>query len=193
MSVYGGGRLPGLEPTVRAVCSRFPPPSQPPTVSRPATRGENKNMTDPSLPGEWLTLREASERVGRSVRVVRAAVRAGEIAYRRGEARTAPYFVAVDSLEARFPPDTAPPSAAIVLLSEFQTRERELQVRIEDLTARAARAEGVSEAMRERIRAVRDDQERVQAEVDKVREQLEKARRWERAGWRERRRLRRGT
>ena len=132
-----------------------------------------------------MTLREASERVGRSIRVVRAAVKAGEIAHRKGEARTDPYTVAADSLEARFPPDLAPPAAAIVLLTEYQTRDRELQARIEELTGTAARAEGITEVLRERVEAERE-------RADQLAEDLAVARRWERAGWRQRRRLRKG-
>jgi len=138
-------------------------------------------MTNPSTEPSYITLREASERVGRSVRVVRTAVKAGEIVSRRGEARTAPYFVAVDSLLQRFPPGTAP-AATVVLLSEHQRREQELQARVEELTGKAARAEGIAGVLRERVESERQ-------RADQLAEELAVARRWERAGWRQRRRL----
>jgi len=147
--------------------------------------------TEPSIDPSYITLREASDRVGRSVRVVRSAVKAGEIVSRRGEAKTAPYFVAVDSLLQRFPPGTAP-AATVVLLSEHQRREQELQAKVEELTGKAARAEGIAGVLRERVDAERARTDTERQRADQLAEDLAMARRWERAGWRERRRLRRG-
>lgn len=104
-------------------------------------------MDDDQHPVEWLTLKAAAQRVGRSTKTVRRAVKDGKvIAQRTGDTDMSPWVVSSVSLDAHFgAPEPGPSGIEDATLSRSLVRQNDaLLVALND--AEKGRREAVERA-----------------------------------------------
>jgi len=119
---------------------------------------------------EWLTLREAAQRVDTSTKTLRRKAIAGELlAQRAGESDTSPWLISSVSLAAMYGEITeaaaqaaAPATeAAVTALSQqldaVTTMMNDANQRAEANAERAARSDTVSDHLRDRLTEARDE------------------------------------
>jgi hypothetical protein len=130
---------------------------------------------DADQPGQWLSLAEASQRLGATVDALRKRVRRGQLEARRGndglvrvlvlDQPPAGHGLADVQPEAGHEPDGA--DLEVALLREELTEARE----------RAAKAEGIAEAMASRIQDMASALSKAEARADRLEAALAEARR----------------
>ena len=143
--------------------------------------------TDTGQPVEWLTIREAAERVGKSTKTIRRQIHAGSIvAQRDGDSASAPWLVSSASLARAFQPvaeAAANVTAALsAQLSEVLSMLNDANQAATALAAEAGRYRAEAEHLRDRLtetRAlVRERAEERARQDDERRAEQNARRRW---------------
>lgn len=139
-------------------------------------------------PLEWMPLREAAQRVGRSTKTIRRQVKAGQlVAQRAGDSETSPWLVSSLSLAEVYGEAITPAAAEAAGVAAEATAEvvTALSSQLSDVTAMLSEANQRAEANAERAAIAETRADHYQERIAELRDELaaqstvaEKRRRW---------------